>query len=284
MNSADTNLCFNLNYQKQLENTNVSKELFQEYLSKYTKETLTWLFFGIVSIFSSVVIFLASFPLIYIFYYLLTVSSTSKVEITEAFTSTTMRTVGMTGLPESAKVNFLSSLSLELKKSLSIVSSNFTGANFNEAFKSQVVYVSLDALNHDEMNLLCENLKNSKSTFFGGCSNDEKIQTFKGCRTNLEKIFYSESVDPLNISILGFAFLCMSFVHLSIYLGLIIRMIRLHNAVAKDSKEIFEPKGMKMSLKFLPYFRLHFEQSYDHQLMNVVQGEDVIYDQFQDKE
>jgi hypothetical protein len=199
---------------------------------------------------------------------LITIPSSSKLEITEAFTSTTMRTVGMTGYPQSIKVDLLSSLSLEYKKSLSVVTSNFTEANFNEAFKSQIVYVDLEALNRDELNLLCTAMKNSKSTFFGGCMKEEMIQTFKGCRTNLEKIFYTDKVEPTSTLILGFGLFFFLIAHITIYLSLIIRLIKLKRAVDKDSKEVFEPKGMKFSLRFFPYFHLHFEQANGQQLMN----------------
>jgi hypothetical protein len=280
MSNVNTDLWFNITFENQFQKNNIPKEEIQEYFSAYSKQSCRWLSFTI-SVFSMFVFLLiiSSLNLLY-FYSLVILPSTSKGQITEAFTSTTTRTVGLTGI--SSKLDFLSFLSIQYKISFSEVSSNFTESNFVEAFKSQVVYVNLELLNNNELNALCNVLKNSKSTFFGGCVNEEMIQSLKSCKTPLEKIFYTEQiVIPFGPSISAIILIFVSTFLLLLSLASLFSLRKLYMKVSEVSRDVFEPKGMKIKLKFLPYFHLHLEET--NQQLNDVQGEDVIYDHFQDE-
>jgi hypothetical protein len=282
----NTTLCLNLVYSKEFEDHNISNEQLQDSLSKISKNILTCFGFSTLAIVFSSILLFSSFPILYSFYYVISSPFISKFKITEAFTSTTTRTIGLSGISTFEKVNYLSQLSKEYKKTLSIVTSNFTEANFKESFQFQVVFVEIQSLNREELNLICEYLKKSSSIFFGGCLKEEKIDTFKGCRTNLEKIYFSQQVNYFSASVLVFSFLFVCFSCSVFLMGIIIQGKKLKEFVAVESNSFFESHGMKMSLRYIPYVHLHFESVSDQPLMHISPGEneDVIYDQLQEED
>jgi hypothetical protein len=132
----------------------------------------------------------------------------AKGFIHNALVDKKVRTIAYGGDP-TLKVKYLKDAAAAERVAIAVITSKPSNEEIKNAFKSSSLYLDLELLDLQENEAtLCEELRSSKSTFFGGFNVDSgRVNILRKCRPLTDTIYYIDHVTTDTWMILLFWFL-----------------------------------------------------------------------------
>jgi hypothetical protein len=180
-----------------------------------------------------------------------------------------VRTIAYGGDP-TLKVKYLKEASASERVAITVITTKPSNTEIKNAFKSASLYIDLELLDLPENEeTLCEELRSSKSTFFGGFNVDSgRVNILKKCRPLIDTIYYIDRVSTDSWMILLFWFLgSLAFVFAFPIIGFLFiknyskkSFKTLEDDFNEESKYNYESRGVRFMLNESQQLVMHLQE------------------------